>query len=190
MAADHDDALTKEEMQPITWIEWYDSLAKPSWTPSLATIGLIWMILYPIILVSFGFVFVQAFRSKVPRMVAVPFAVNLVANLMFMPLFSGLRSVIAFSYRATVQTKKDEWIEVKVPLDKFKATSFGRLVGDAGPVDPKEINALGFLLGDKKAGPFKMEIEWNKVVRAAAAKGPSSSTNATCDESTDSLRTA
>jgi len=26
-------------------------------------------------------------------------------------------------------------------------------------VDPAEVNALGFLLGDKKAGPFKMEVE-------------------------------
>ena len=74
-------------------MEWYDSLAKPNWTPAPSTISLIWMILYPIILVSFGFVFVQAIRSKVPRMVAVPFAVNLVANLLFMPIFAGLRNV-------------------------------------------------------------------------------------------------
>ena len=74
------------------------------------------------------------------------------------------RPLVAFSYRATVQTKKDEWIEVKLPLDKFEATSFGRLVKDAGPVDPQEVNGLGFLLGDKKAGPFKLEVEWIKVV--------------------------
>lgn len=77
----------------MTWMEWYNSLAKPSWTPAPLTIGLIWMFLYPIILISFGFVFVQVIRGRVPRMVAVPFAINLVANLMFMPLFSGLRSV-------------------------------------------------------------------------------------------------
>ena len=77
------------------------------------------------------------------------------------------KPLVAFSYRATVQTKKDEWIEVKVPLDKFEATSFGRVVKDAGPVDPQEINGLGFLLGDKKAGPFEMEVESIKVVRAA-----------------------
>ena len=75
------------------------------------------------------------------------------------------RPLVAFSYRATVQTKKDEWIEVKLPLDKFEATSFGRPMRDAGPVDPKEVNALGFLLGDKKAGPFKLEVEWIKVER-------------------------
>ena len=75
------------------------------------------------------------------------------------------RPQIAFSYRATVQTRKDEWIEVKMPLDKFQATSFGRLVPDARSVDPKEVNALGFLLGDKKAGSFKLEVEWIKVER-------------------------
>ena len=69
--------------------------------------------------------------------------------------------------RATVQTKKDEWIEVKVPLDKSEATSFGRVVKDAGPVDPKEVNSLGFMLSDKKAGPFKLEVESIKVIRAA-----------------------
>jgi NADH dehydrogenase [ubiquinone] 1 alpha subcomplex assembly factor 1 len=66
---------------------------------------------------------------------------------------------VAFSYRATVQTKKDEWIEVKVPLDKFEATSFGRVMKDAGPLNPEEVNSLGFMLSDKKAGPFKLEVE-------------------------------
>lgn len=75
------------------------------------------------------------------------------------------KPLIAFSYRATVQTKKDEWIEVKVPLDKFEATSFGRVMKDAGAVKPEEVNALGFMLSDKKAGPFKMEIESIRVVR-------------------------
>ncbi len=73
------------------------------------------------------------------------------------------RPLVAFSYRSMIQTKKDEWIEVKLPLDKFVATSFGRVVKDAGAVDPQEVNGLGFLLGDKKAGPFKLEVEWIKV---------------------------
>jgi monofunctional biosynthetic peptidoglycan transglycosylase len=80
------------------------------------------------------------------------------------------RPLTAFSYRATVQTKKEEWIEVKLPLDKFVATSFGRVVKDAGPVNPQEVNGLGFLLGDKKAGPFKLEVEWIRVEQAVAKK--------------------
>lgn len=77
----------------MPWREWYDALAKPSWTPAPATIGLIWSILYPIILVTFGFVFVQTIRGKLPRRVALPFAVNLVANLVFTPIQFTLRDL-------------------------------------------------------------------------------------------------
>jgi benzodiazapine receptor len=77
----------------MTWIDWYNSLEKPSWTPEPSTIGTIWQILYPIILATFGFVFVQAIRKKVPWIVALPFAINLVANLIFTPIQFGLRSL-------------------------------------------------------------------------------------------------
>ena len=77
----------------MTWIEWYESLSKPAWTPSPSTIATIWMILYPVIALTFGFVIVQAFRGKLPWRVVVPFVVNLAANLLFMPFFSGLRNI-------------------------------------------------------------------------------------------------
>jgi len=77
----------------MTRMEWYSTLAKPTWTPDGSTIGLIWAILYPVIVVSFGYVFVQACRGKIPRSVAVPFAVNLVANLVFTPIQFGLRNL-------------------------------------------------------------------------------------------------
>lgn len=77
----------------MEWKTWYDSLEKPSWTPEPSTIGLIWQILYPIILVSFGFVFVQALRKKVPWKVALPFGINLVANVIFTPIQFGLRNL-------------------------------------------------------------------------------------------------
>ncbi len=73
---------------------------------------------------------------------------------------------IAYNYRAVFQTKKDEWIEVKLPLDKFEATSFGQVVKNAGQVKPTSVNGLGFMLSDKKAGPFKLEIESIEVERA------------------------
>jgi benzodiazapine receptor len=77
----------------MPWIEWYDALAKPSWTPSPATIGLIWNVLYPVIAASFGFVFAQAIRTKIPWKVTIPFAINLAVNLLFMPIFAGLRNL-------------------------------------------------------------------------------------------------
>jgi len=79
----------------VPWMDWYQSLAKPSWMPEPRTIGLIWQVLYPVIIATFGFVFVQAGRGKIPRLVAVPFAIKLVANLGCTPThFSGARSPI------------------------------------------------------------------------------------------------
>jgi monofunctional biosynthetic peptidoglycan transglycosylase len=80
------------------------------------------------------------------------------------------KSMMAFAYRAPFKTKKDEWVEVRIPLDKFEATSFGRAVKDAGSVKPEEVSSLGFTLGDKKPGPFKMEIESVNVEHAGATK--------------------
>ena len=77
----------------MSWIEWYNSLIKPSWTPEPATIGLIWQILYPIIFITMAFVLIQAIRKKIPWKVVVPFAINLAANLAFTPIQFGLRSL-------------------------------------------------------------------------------------------------
>ncbi len=77
----------------MPWIEWYNGLSKPSWTPAPSTIGLIWQILYPVILVTFGFVFVQSLRRKIPPAVAVPFVVNLISNVIFTPIQFGLRNL-------------------------------------------------------------------------------------------------
>ena len=77
----------------MNFMEWYNTLAKPSWTPDPAFIGLMWQIIYPIILVTFGFVFVQAARGKIPRAVVVPFVINLAANLVFTPIQFGLRNL-------------------------------------------------------------------------------------------------
>ena len=78
----------------MSWMEWYNSLAKPSWTPEPATIGLIWQILYPIIFITFAFVLVQAVRKKVPGKVMLPFAINPAANVAFTPIQFGLRSLL------------------------------------------------------------------------------------------------
>jgi NADH dehydrogenase [ubiquinone] 1 alpha subcomplex assembly factor 1 len=79
------------------------------------------------------------------------------------------RRRMAFSYRVEFQTKKDEWIEVRAPLKDFVATSFGRTVKNARPVGSLDVNSLGFLLGDKKAGPFKLEVDWIKAEQAPAS---------------------
>jgi monofunctional biosynthetic peptidoglycan transglycosylase len=80
------------------------------------------------------------------------------------------RPLTAFSYRASFKTTEGEWTEVRIPLDKFVATSFGRIVPNAKPLNPSEITSVGFLLSDKKAGPFKLEVDWIKASKAEASK--------------------
>lgn len=77
----------------MSWMEWYNSLVKPDWTPSPSTIGLVWQILYPIIIATFAFVIVQTLRQKLPWLVALPFVINLAANLIFTPIQFGLRNL-------------------------------------------------------------------------------------------------
>jgi hypothetical protein len=52
--------------------------------------AVIWQILYPIIIATVGYVFVQAARGRLPLVVALPFAINLVANLIFTPIQFGM----------------------------------------------------------------------------------------------------
>ena len=72
---------------------------------------------------------------------------------------------MAFLYRAPLPTTKNEWREVSIPLADFIPTAFGRRVQGMGPVEPDEINGLGFMLSDKKPGRFQMQVEWVRLAR-------------------------
>lgn len=69
------------------------------------------------------------------------------------------KNLIAFSYRQSFQTIKDKWVELSFPLEKFVATSFGKIIQNAGTINPEEINSLGFMISDKKSGGFQIEIK-------------------------------
>jgi monofunctional biosynthetic peptidoglycan transglycosylase len=69
----------------------------------------------------------------------------------------------AGSYRVKFDTKKDEWIEIFVPFDGFRATSFGIEMPNAPPLDRKRIRSFGFLISDKQVGPFTLEVDWIKA---------------------------
>jgi benzodiazapine receptor len=74
-------------------MDWYDSLIKPAWTPPPGVIGTIWTVLYPVIIVAFGYMVVQVVRGVVPAFVLVPLAINVVANVAFTPIQFGLRNL-------------------------------------------------------------------------------------------------
>lgn len=71
---------------------WYSQLIKPTWAPPSWLFGPVWTVLYVIIAVSFGTVFYKAFTREIPWMVALPFALNLLFNLIFTPIQFGLKN--------------------------------------------------------------------------------------------------
>lgn len=98
----------------MSWIDWYNALHKPSWTPQPATIGLIWRILYPVIIATLAFVIVQTVRKRLPRAVLLPFLVNLVSNLVFTPIQFGLRNLPLSSVDILVVWGSIIWMMVAV----------------------------------------------------------------------------
>ncbi|MCA9042433.1 MAG: tryptophan-rich sensory protein [Planctomycetaceae bacterium] len=95
-------------------MDWYENLIKPEWTPSGETISLIWRILYPIILVSFGVVFVQTFRRKVEWKTACPFLINLIANILFTPILFGLQNLLLAAIDVLVVWVTIVWMIVAI----------------------------------------------------------------------------
>lgn len=72
--------------------EWYASLIKPTWAPPSWLFGPVWSVLYIIIFTSFGYVFYQVLAGKLPKIMALPFVLNLIFNFIFTPIQFGLRS--------------------------------------------------------------------------------------------------
>jgi tryptophan-rich sensory protein len=77
--------------------DWYAQLIKPSWAPPSWLFGPIWSVLYVIIAISYGMVFWLAIQKKITWLVVLPFALNLLFNVIFTPLQFGLRSNILAS---------------------------------------------------------------------------------------------
>ena len=72
--------------------DWYEQLVKPSWAPDPWVFGPVWSVLYAVIAVSFGRVFMLVWQKDIPGAVALPFALNLFFNLIFTPVQFGLRN--------------------------------------------------------------------------------------------------
>ncbi len=68
----------------------YAEYIQPWFAPPAWIFGPVWSVLYLIIAVSFGYVCWQVYQGNIPRLVALPFAINLVANLSFTPVQFGM----------------------------------------------------------------------------------------------------
>jgi len=66
-------------------------------------------------------------------------------------------------YQATFTTKKGEWEEHRLPMRDFVPTFRGRVLSGEPSLNPAKVTSLGFLISDKQAGPFWLEIAWIKA---------------------------
>jgi len=55
-------------------------------------------------------------------------------------------------------TQAGKWTEIKLPVDRFVAHSFGRPMPNM-KLTPSLVHSVGVLLGDKKPGPFEILID-------------------------------
>lgn len=71
----------------------YESYIKPWFSPPSWVFGPVWSVLYLIIAVSFGYVFVKVFQGEIPKWIALPFILNLFLNFSFTPVQFGLNNL-------------------------------------------------------------------------------------------------
>lgn len=94
--------------------KWYQSLSKPFFAPPSWFFGVAWSILYPIIFISFGFVFYKVVKKEIPYIVALPFIINLITNLLFSPIQFGTRNFLLASIDITVVVISLVWAMIAI----------------------------------------------------------------------------
>lgn len=75
-----------------TTYEWYQKLVKPTWAPPSYLFGPVWTVLYILIAITFGTVFLKIWKKELPTIVGLPFLLNIFFNLIFTPLQFGLKN--------------------------------------------------------------------------------------------------
>jgi len=63
-------------------------------------------------------------------------------------------------YQVVFLTKKGEWEELCLPMKDFVPTFRGRVLSGEPPLEPTKVSSVGFLISDKQAGAFRLEVAW------------------------------
>ena len=67
------------------------------------------------------------------------------------------------SYRSEFSTQQGKWTTIDMPFAEMVPTFRGRVLADYPAVDPAQVRQLGFLISNKVAEPFRLEVDWIKA---------------------------
>lgn len=70
---------------------------------------------------------------------------------------------ISYRYRFTTQSGTTQVI--KAPFPDFEPVFRGRIIKDAAPLLPENIQQIGFLIADNQSGSFSIEVDWIKAFK-------------------------
>ncbi|QEA37787.1 CIA30 family protein [Pistricoccus aurantiacus] len=62
------------------------------------------------------------------------------------------------AYRAFFQPPAGQWQRVTLSWQTFEPVFRGRVLEDAPPLAPEDIQQIGLLIADRRTGPFRLEI--------------------------------
>ena len=72
-------------------------------------------------------------------------------------------------YQSTFATKRGEWEEHRLPFREFVPTFRGRVLTGVPPLDPAQVMSVGFLISDRQAGAFQLEIKSIRAICGSTA---------------------
>jgi hypothetical protein len=68
-----------------------------------------------------------------------------------------------YFYTSTFETKKDEWVTIRIPFEQFKLYYFGKETKSGKKIPLNNIKEISLLIGDKQEGDFTAEIDYIKL---------------------------
>lgn len=69
------------------------------------------------------------------------------------------------SYRYRFSTQPGATQIITAPFSDFEPVFRGRIIKDAAPLSPENIQQIGFLIADKQSGSFSIEVDWIKAFK-------------------------
>ena len=69
------------------------------------------------------------------------------------------------AYQSVFTTEYEKWITVHLKFTEFIPVFRGRIVPEAPKLETGHIRRIGFMIADKQAGPFALEIDWVKAYK-------------------------